>query len=508
MAVLPAFAISSPLASSNLPPFFAVGCICLPLSFQWLNTSLTLLAVLVQLLGIALSLRAILEARTPQSAIGWTLGLVLFPIAAIPLYLVFGQSKFTGYILAGQGIVPALDEAKLRAKMIMEAHRCSFRTELESLTRLSERLTGLPTTTGNNLDLLINGKQTFEAIFEGIRRAKHYVLVQFYIINDDETGRALRDELLAARRRGVEVYVLYDGVGSKHLPSSYAATLRAAGVRVSPFVTNRELGVRFQINFRNHRKLVLIDGNEAFTGGLNAGDEYMGKNPKFGPWRDTHVHLRGPAILPLLIAFMEDWYYATGAVPHLPLHEPPIAGGCKVLSFASGPADEIEICPVIYLSAIRAARNRIWIASPYFVPDTATRFALQHAALSGVDVRVLLPGMADHTLPWLSAYAYYPSMRLAGVRIYRLREGFMHQKVLLVDNHLAMVGSINFDHRSFFLNFEHAVLANDSGFALAVQQMLVQDFSRAAEEDLFKYEAGSFWFRLKVRLASLSSPEQ
>ena len=479
-----------------------------PVAWQWLHTTITTIAIAVQLLGFALALNAILEARTPQSAIGWTLGLVLFPILGIPLYLVFGQSKFTGYVPAGHGIVPALDDAKLRTKVLMENHRCAFRSELESLTRLSERLTGLPTTTGNALDLLIDGAQTFGAIFEGIRRAEKYIVVQFYIIHDDGTGRALRDELLAARKRGVEIYVLYDGVGSKHLPPSYPDSLRAAGIHVAAFVTNRELGVRFQINFRNHRKLVVVDGVEAFTGGLNAGDEYMGKSQRFGPWRDTHVRLRGPAILPLLLAFMEDWHYATGDVPPLPLHSPPTAGGSNVLSFASGPADDIEICPVIYLSAIRSAKHRIWIASPYFVPDTATRFALQHAALSGVDVRVLLPGMADHTLPWLSAYAYYPAMRLAGVRIYRLREGFMHQKVLLVDNHLGMVGSINFDHRSFFLNFEHAVLACDERFALAVQQMLIHDFSKAAEEDLFKFEAGSFWFRLKVRLAALSSPEQ
>ncbi|MCS7008875.1 MAG: phospholipase D-like domain-containing protein, partial [Chthoniobacterales bacterium] len=183
-------------------------------------------------------------------------------------------------------------------------------------------------------------------------------------------------------------------------------------------------------------------------------------------------------------------------------------GGMQALSFASGPADELEICPVIYLGAMRQARRRIWIASPYFVPDTATRIALQHAALRGVDVRVLLPGKPDHQLPWWTSYSYYPALQQVGVRVFRMQGGFMHQKVLLVDNDLAMVGSINFDHRSFFLNFEHAVLAYDEGFALAVHQMLERDFANSREEDLTLYERGSFWFRLRVKLASLTAPEQ
>lgn len=474
----------------------------------WTDDFLTLGFLLIQLAGLALSLRAILEARTPPAAIGWTLGLVLVPILTIPLYMVFGQSKFSGYQLSGTGKVPALDQIKLQVKVAMEEARSTWPEQYQDLTHLSERLTGLPATGGNDLELLIDGEQTFAAIFAAMDRARHFIVVQFYIINDDGLGRRLQEKLLAARRRGVEVYVLFDGVGSKHLPLSYLECLRRAGVRISPFVTNRELGVRFQINFRNHRKLIVVDGEEAFTGGLNAGDEYLGLSPRFGPWRDTHLRLRGPGLLPLYLGFFEDWYYATGEIAQLPVQTPPSAGASRVLSFVSGPADEIEICPAVYLSAIVQARRRIWIASPYFVPDSASRVALQHAALRGVEVKVLLPGMADHTLPWLSSYAYYPAMRQAGVRLFRLREGFMHQKVLLVDNDLSLVGSINFDYRSFQLNFEHGVLVQDEEFALRVRHMLQNDFDRAREENLHEYENRGFWFRLKVRLATLTASEQ
>lgn len=477
-------------------------------SFLLVNYAWAIIVPVFQILGLCFAFHAIMHSRTPQAAIGWMLGLVVLPYLAIPLYLVFGQSRFSGYTLAGHGVVEGLDRIKHAAKVHMEAHRCHFRQAFEDLTRLCEHLSGLPTTKGNSLELLIDGEQTFDSIFRSIRQAKESIIAQFYIINDDELGRAFQAELLAARARGVEVFVLYDGVGSKHLPQSYVEKLRKAGCHVEAFVTNRELGVRFQINFRNHRKLVLVDGCEAFTGGLNVGDEYMGRSKRFGPWRDTHLHVRGPALLPLFVGFAEDWHYATAQILPLPVPNPSTADNIHVLSFVSGPADDIEICPVIYLSAIREARRRIWIASPYLVPDAATRIALQHAALRGVDVRILLPGIPDHTLPWLTAYSYYPALRQAGVRVFRTKKGFMHQKVLLVDNDLAMVGSINFDHRSFMLNFEHAVMACDTAFALDVHHMLQRDFANSREENLEAFEHGTFFFRLKVRLAALTSPEQ
>lgn len=481
-----------------------------PMLFGWvfLQSTLAVAAVLIQIAGVGFAIHALFHSRTPQTSIGWGLGLFLLPVLAIPLYLVFGQSKFSGYQLGGHGMVGALDDVQHKVRVAMESHRHAFREAFRDLTRLSERLTGFPTTTGNSLELLVDGAQTFPAIFQAIDSAKSFVVVQFYIIRDDATGRELKQALLAALARGARVFVLYDGVGSKHLPPEYCESLRKAGAKVSAFVTNRTLGVRFQINFRNHRKLVVVDGHTGFTGGLNIGDEYRGLSPRFGPWRDTHLRLKGPAILPLLKGFFEDWFYATGELPDLPLQTPGTHGSAQVLSFVSGPADEIEICPVIYLSAIREARHRVWIASPYLVPDTATRIALQHASLRGVDVRILLPGMADHTLPWLTSFSFYPALRQAGIRVFRLRQGFMHQKVLLVDNDLAMVGSINFDHRSFFLNFEHAVMACDPEFAMHVQQMLATDFENSREEDLWMYEKGSVLFQLKVRLAALSSPEQ
>jgi cardiolipin synthase len=249
-----------------------------------------------------------------------------------------------------------------------------------------------------------------------------------------------------------------------------------------------------------------VDGRVVFIGGLNAGDEYLGLGP-LGYWRDTHMRVEGPAATAMMISFLEDWNYAAGEVPDLPDHAV-TAGKQRVMPFASSPAQAWPMAAAVYLEVIHDVRKRLWIASPYFVPDPATRVALAHAALRGVDVRILLPGKPDHILPWLTSFTLYQQMRDAGVRIWRMKEGFMHQKVLLADSDLAVVGSVNLDYRSFMINFELAALVEDTTFASEVEAMLNRDFANSREEDLSLYEKAGFLFRLKCRLASLMSPEQ
>jgi cardiolipin synthase len=330
--------------------------------------------------------------------------------------------------------------------------------------------------------------------------------VQFYIVHDDGLGRELKDRLLAASRRGVRCWLLYDSVGSKGLTDAYLSELRDVGVSVQAFVTNRQFGRQFQINFRNHRKLVIVDGRVAFFGGLNAGDEYLGLGV-LGSWRDTHIQVEGPAVMALQVSFQEDWYYACKEVPDIPF-EPRVAGDQTVLAFASGPTESWNLTAAIYAEIIHDVRKRLWIASPYFVPDPMLRTAIGHAALRGVDVRIILPQKPDHLLPWLSSYTFYPLMREAGVKVWRYQRGFMHQKVLLADDDLAIVGSANLDFRSFMLNFELSAVIQDAAFAKTVEKMFEKDFARSEAENLQKFEKAKFLFRLKCRLAALMSPEQ
>jgi len=471
---------------------------------------LVILAVLVSVMfhaaGIYFAIQAVMISRTPQASIGWGLALVICPYVAIPLFLVFGESKFSGYTLAGQNRHEELDAGLRQAQRALTPFRSSFLSKYSDAERLGISLRGLPPTNGNACRLLIDGKETFRTIFQAIETARSYVIVQFYIVHDDGLGRELKDRLLAASRRGVRCWLLYDSVGSKGLTDAYLGELRDVGVSVQAFVTNRQFGRQFQINFRNHRKLVVVDGRVAFFGGLNAGDEYLGLGV-LGSWRDTHIQVEGPAVMALQVSFQEDWYYACKEVPDIPF-EPRVAGDQTVLAFASGPTESWNLTAAIYAEIIHDVRKRLWIASPYFVPDPMLRTAIGHAALRGVDVRIVLPQKPDHLFPWLSSYTFYPLMREAGVKIWRYQRGFMHQKVLLADDDLAIVGSANLDFRSFMLNFELSAVIQDAAFAKTVEKMFEKDFARSEAENLQKFEKAKFLFRLKCRLAALMSPEQ
>lgn len=466
-----------------------------------------LVTAAVEVAGLVLALRAILIARTPQAAIGWVLILLVLPVIGIPLFLVFGESKFSGYTRAGTGKSRALDEALKATVRHLEGYHAEVRGLCADGSQVAQSISGLPPTSGNRTRLLVDGRQTFDEMFRAIAAAKESVWVQFFIIHDDELGRELAARLLAAAARGVECLVMFDQVGSKKLPPEWVEKLASGGVKVQPFVTNRQNGRHFQINFRNHRKLLVVDGATAFVGGLNAGDEYMGRSTRFGPWRDTHLRIDGPAVAGFQMPFIEDWNYATKSLPTYRLRSAP-AGEAVIFPVPSGPAEEWCAASAVYLSVIQDAKRRLWVASPYFVPASPLFYAICHAALRGVDVRVILPQMADHLLPWLSSFTYYPKLLAAGVKVWRYQPGFMHQKVLLADDDFAIVGSINLDYRSFMLNFELSAAVQDRAFAAEVENMFLADFDRSRPEDLRAFDRGSLLFRLKCRAAALMSPEQ
>ncbi len=244
-------------------------------------------------------------------------------------------------------------------------------------------------------------------------------------------------------------------------------------------------------------------------GGLNVGDEYLGRSRKFGPWRDTHVRVTGPVVQCVQAAFFEDWHWTSGQLLTLDW-EPRAAESGKsrfVLALPSGPADEWETCTLFFMHAIQQTTRRLWIASPYFVPDEQFITALQLAALRGVEVRVLIPDKADHLLVWLAAWNHFPAAERAGIQIWRYTEGFMHQKVMLFDDYCC-VGTANFDNRSFRLNFEITLAFADAEFSGQIAEMLERDFARARRVRPGELEQRSFWFRLAARIARLTAPIQ
>ncbi len=461
-----------------------------------------------EFLGIGSAVHAVMSTRTSQGAIAWALSLITFPPIAVPTYWVFGRRKFQGYVRARKEDLVAVRKIARIAYRHAEVLGSPFPNE--PVASAAEELARVPVTRRNGVQLLIDGEATFASIFAGIDAARTYVLVQFYIVRDDQLGRELKQRMIAKAAQGLSVYFMYDEIGSFGLASSYLDDLRRAGVRVSAFHSRRGAGNRFQLNFRNHRKIVVVDGNVAWIGGSNVGDEYMGRSAEFGAWRDTHVRIEGPAVVGAQLSFAEDWHWATDAVQEYWNWTPdPYDGAdCAALVLSSGPADELETAALMFIQAINSAQQRIWIASPYFVPDAPVVQAIQLAGLRGVDVRILIPDKSDNKMVELSAYSYLNEVKATGAKFYRYEAGFLHQKAALIDDQAALVGTANFDNRSFRLNFEITAIVIDEAFASQVEAMFEADFARSRLMRPGEYDEKPWWFRFAVRLCRLAAPVQ
>ncbi|MDB5621815.1 MAG: cls [Devosia sp.] len=474
--------------------------------FDMVAADLHLIAIatgLLYLLAVVCAVREIMNSRTSQGSIAWLLSLLLLPFPTAFLYLIFGWKFFDDY--ATDRIRNGRSARPLRAKDLSLIDRdTSERWPVQS--KVSE----VPFLNGNKVELLIDGQATFDSIFAGIARAKSYLLVQFYIVRDDRLGQELAERLIERANAGVKVFLLYDDVGSTGMPRRYRKWLRDAGVRVAGF-NQRHKFLRMygpsRINYRNHRKIVVVDGEEAWVGGHNVGVEYLGQDKRFGHWRDTHVRVSGPAALGCALLFREDWEWATGEVlPSAPPETVKTPGDESVLVMGSGPADKLEECAIAFTDIIGRARERLWIVSPYFVPDTDIRTALFAAKLRGVDVRVMLPNVPDHKMVWLASIAHADAMVEHGVSIYRYVNGFLHQKVVLMDDQIASVGSVNFDNRSFAINFEITLWFTDPKSIAAVESMLIQDFEGCRQVELEEVTKRRLPMRFLTQAARLLSP--
>jgi cardiolipin synthase A/B len=463
--------------------------------------------VLFYALAILSAFEAILKARTSQGAIAWTISLLTFPYITVPIYLVLGRNKFDGYLDQRNEI----EEESLRlireANELIAEHIVPVSNDTPMYTSLFN-LARMPATSGNRVQLLIDGRQTFDSILAGLAAAQRYILFQFYIIREDDLGKRLGRVMADRARAGVKVFLLYDEIGSRKFPSTRLyQQLQMTGVKVAPFNTTQGRRNRFQLNFRNHRKNVVVDGKYAWIGGHNVGDEYLGKNRRIGHWRDTHTRVEGPAVLGAIQAFATDWRWATRT--RLEIEQDfgsGSKGDCTVLVFPSDPASEYEEAGLMYHQAIVGATRRIWIASPYFVPDHGIVSALQLAALRGVDVRVIIPDEPDGPVVAMANWSYTRDLLHTGVKVYRYQGGFMHQKVLLMDDNIAGVGTANFDNRSFRLNFEITLLVHDPAFATQVENMLQTDMRRSREVSRQEIDSKPVWFPLAMGVARLFSP--
>lgn len=464
--------------------------------------------IFVEGLAFFLAVESIFKSRTSQGAIAWALGLIFLAPLVIPIYLIFGQRKFYGYVDARRKGDLAIQHLAQKLLLNMSEQFSLNETTTQGMALL-ERLALMPYTRGNRVELLINGEQIFQHIFDAIDEAKHYILLQFYILRDDELGKKLQLRLITKAQQGVKIYFLYDAIGSFSLPRRYIKTFRQAGITIEPFKTWRwGKRRRFQINFRNHRKIVVVDGLCAFVGGANIGDEYLNKDKRLRPWRDTHVVISGPAVQAVQLSFLEDWYWITETLPQLNWKSREAKEDQRVLVLPTGPADKQESCQLMFLHAINSAIQRIWIVSPYFVPDDAIVKALKLASLRGVDIRLLLPGKTDNYSAQLSSYSVLFDLNNTEIKAYQYQNGFTHQKIVLVDNDRAYVGTANFDNRSFHLNFEITVMVLGQDFAQNVATMLEDDFKHCLPLTKENLAQRGLAFKILTKLSRLFSPIQ
>ncbi len=439
---------------------------------------------------------AIRTSRTPQGAVGWIVLILAYPYVGVPAYALFGYANYAKFARRRRASDARIGEAGI------DSHAPAIPDDRMDVF---SRLSGNPTVGGCDMTLLIDGQETFDTVFAAIARAEHYVCVQYYTLVDDEIGRRLRDALVERARAGVDVYLLHDELPLIGLPRRYWREVREAGVKTArPKGPNRALGP-FQWNYRNHRKLIVVDGTEAYAGGLNCSETYVGRS-SIGPWRDTFARFDGPVVDQLERSFAADWAWATDVDLRDTFRPAPQAGEMRAVALPIAPTDELNTGNLYFVTLAQRARRRLWITTPYFVPDAEVMAALQLAALRGVDVKILVPDVIDHYLPYWAAYAYFDELRQAGGEIWRYTPAFTHQKVALVDDDICSVGSVNLDVRSGLLNFELTVVVESRKAAQAVEEMLVRDFDNATlmTEDLSAQPA---WLRVAARVSRLMAPQ-
>ena len=466
------------------------------------------LGAAVEILALFLVPIVLLQRKEPSSTVAWILALIFLPGAGAVLFLMFGRDRvripLRGKPSADRALAEKNSPASLRPihprppAEIAEDIDEGEAPVLRDLFHVAAALGRAEATHGNRVDLLVDGEATYKALEEAIERAEHHVFAEYYLLRHDRTAAWFRDLLIRAARRGVRVKLLIDGYGSFWISHRWLRPLREAGAEVVFFLPARL--ILFQpMNLRNHRKIVVVDGRIAFTGGINIGDEYRGAK---APWRDAHLRVEGPAVLPLLLVLAQDWYFASRR--HIEDEEierarnaallAERAGDATVAIIRSGPdiaGPERETIHRVLFSAITSARESVFITTPYFIPDRSIVVALQTAALRGVDVRILFPSKSNHPFVFQAGRSFYEELLAAGVRIFEYGPGMIHAKTMVVDGAVALVGSANMDIRSFRLNFEVNTVIHEDEVAARLARCFEEDLavSKAIDREAFLHRS-------------------
>ncbi|WP_088006146.1 cardiolipin synthase [Indiicoccus explosivorum] len=483
---------------------------------EWTLALTTILATGTFIINIILALTLVfLERRDASSTWAWILVLFFLPILGFFIYLLLGRKLRQKTLFRWEGRKKIGIESLLRYQMeSLEEGSFRFKNhdaeEYRELIYLHLRNNGAVLTQDNDIRIFNDGRAKFDALIEDIRSARHHIHVQYYILRLDGLGNEILDELIKKAREGVKVRVLYDDMGSRRLHRRHFKAMVAEGGEVETFFPAFLPLINPRMNYRNHRKIVVIDGRIGYVGGFNIGDEYLGLNPRFGYWRDTHLRIEGSAVHPLQTRFILDWNQASARqdIEYDETYFPaiPEKGSTAVQIVSSGPDSEWEQIKDGYLKMISDADEYVYIQTPYFIPDPSFYDAIRIAAMSGIDVRIMIPNKPDHPLVYWATYSYAGQLARAGAKVYIYENGFLHTKMIVADHRVATVGTANIDVRSFKLNFEVNAFIYDAAVAKSLTDQFLKDIELSTELTYEIYRSRTRLVKTKESLALLLSP--
>ncbi|MBI9013640.1 MAG: cardiolipin synthase [Clostridiales bacterium] len=472
-----------------------------------------LFTILFNIYVVIAVLVVLIEKRNPQRMISWLLILVLFPGFGLIAYLMFGRSFRKKYRVKNKKmeVYPKwLEDRKRRDEKWLNTLEYEVDDISRSLIKLLQNNSDSKVLLNNKVKVMADGAITFAVMLEELKRATTVINFQFFIVKEDDLGARFKNVLISKAKQGIEVNFLYDAVGSWKLSSAYLDELRDAGVHVKAFLPVLTPFLSRNFNYRNHRKIVTIDGVVGFVGGLNIGDEYVGKKEYFGYWRDTHLMLKGESVYALNNIFLDDWTFSGGIINDLKSHYPKHKIVDKVLMqiVSCGPDSDKHIIMQGYFKMIALAKRSICITSPYLVPEDSLLVAMKTAALSGVEVRIIIPDIADHFMVYWANQSYIQDLLESNVRIFAYKGGFIHSKSLLVDESCASVGTANLDIRSMELNFEVNAFIYDKSVVRELKNDFYEDLRRSEEIHLDEFKKRKLYRKVLEAFGRLVSPLQ
>lgn len=467
----------------------------------WINIGLAILLVFF-------------ERRNPTSTWLWLMVLTLLPGLGFILYLFLGQDLSKKRMFRLKEIEDiSFRERAIKQGHLIEKHRYNYNDfkykDYEGLIRMHLISADALFTQNNTVELYFDGREKFEALIESIEKAEDYIYLQYYIFKSDRLGKRVIDALCKKAKEGIEVKLLLDGMGGRKVSREDKRRLVESGGEIGVFFPPFVPFISLRINYRNHRKICIIDGKEGYIGGFNIGDEYVTRTRRFGYWRDTHLKISGCSLDSLRWRFSLDWRFATGQEiekKEIEVSKEKSKDGVGVQIVSSGPDSKWPSIKDGYLKMISNAEEKIYIQTPYFIPDDSIFEALKLAGLSDLDVRVMIPSKPDHPFVYWASMSYIGELLRAGVKFYVYQKGFLHAKVLLMDDFVSSVGTANLDIRSFNLNFEVNAFIYDKDINMEITEKFIEDLKDCGEITLTTYNNRSRIVKIKESVSRLLSP--